>query len=63
MLIGKGVILMFKFYMGLAIMCAIFSIMAVFFSDHGAALATVFLGMGGAFMAIAFVTANPESRW
>lgn len=54
---------MFKYYLGIAIMCALFAVVAVFFSEHAATLATIFLGMGGAFLAIAFVTAGPESRW
>lgn len=54
---------MFKFYTGIAIMCALFALMAVFFSASAATLATVFLGMAGAFIAIAFVTSGPKSRW
>lgn len=54
---------MFKYYTGIGIMCALFALMAAFFSDNGAALATIFLGMGGAFVAIGFVTAGPGSRW
>jgi len=54
---------LFKFYLGIAIMCVIFSVAAVFFSEHSATLATVFLGMSGAFVAIAFVTSGREHRW
>ncbi|MCL6625025.1 hypothetical protein [Alicyclobacillus shizuokensis] len=54
---------MFKYYLGIAIMCAFFAILALFFSQHAATLATVFLAMGGAFVAIAFVTSGPEHRW
>jgi len=54
---------MFKYYLGIAVMCALFSIMALFFSQDASTLATVFLGMAGAFIAIAFVTSGRESRW
>lgn len=52
---------MFKYYTGIAIMCVIFAILALFFSSNAATLATIFLGLAGAFVAIAFVTA--DSRW
>lgn len=54
---------MFKYYLGLAIMCVIFSVMAAFFSDHGQTLTTIFLAMAGAFVAIGFVTSGRKSRW
>lgn len=54
---------MFKYYLGLAIMCVIFSVMAAFFSDHGTTLTTIFLAMGGAFVALGFVTSGRASRW
>ncbi|MCF8563698.1 hypothetical protein LLE49_02950 [Alicyclobacillus tolerans] len=54
---------MFKYYLGIAIMCAIFSVLAVFFSAHAATLATIFLAMAGAFIAVAFVTSGREHRW
>jgi predicted phage tail protein len=54
---------LFKYYLGIAIMCALFALTALFFSANAATLATVFLGMAGAFVAIAFVTSGPESRW
>ncbi|MBX5436164.1 MAG: hypothetical protein IRZ33_02990 [Alicyclobacillaceae bacterium] len=54
---------MFKYYMGIAIMCAIFALMALFFSSRAATLATIYMGMAGAFIAIAFVTSGRESRW
>lgn len=44
-------------------MCAFFAILALFFSENAAKLATVFLGMCGAFIAIAFVTSGREHRW
>jgi uncharacterized membrane protein len=53
----------FKYYLGIAIMCAIFAVLALFFSAHAATLASIFLGMGGAFLALAFVTSGPEHRW
>jgi len=53
----------FKYYTGIAIMCMIFALMAVFFSLQAATLATVFIGMAGAFVAIAFVTSDAKSRW
>ncbi|MCL6592405.1 MAG: hypothetical protein K6T31_00380 [Alicyclobacillus sp.] len=54
---------MFKYYCGIAIMCAFFAVLALFFSANASTLATVYLGMAAAFIAIAFVTAGPESRW
>ncbi|MCL6547862.1 MAG: hypothetical protein K6T30_03015 [Alicyclobacillus sp.] len=54
---------MFKYYMGIAVMCGIFALMALFFSAHAATLATIYMGMAGAFIAIAFVTSGRESRW
>lgn len=44
-------------------MCVIFAVMAIFFSADAATVAVVFLAMAGAFLAIAFVTSGPESRW
>lgn len=58
-----GVITLFKYYFGIGIMCTIFSVMALFFSEHAGTLATIYLGMAGAFLAIAFVTSGSESRW
>lgn len=52
---------MFKYYSGIAIMCIIFAVLALFFSANAATLASIFFGMAGAFVAIAFVTA--DSRW
>lgn len=52
---------MFRYYTGIAIMCVVFALLAVFFSDHAITLTTIFLSMAAAFMAIAFVTA--DSRW
>lgn len=54
---------LFKYYLGISIMCVIFAIMAIFFSVNAATLAVVFLAMAGAFLAIAFVTSGRESRW
>lgn len=54
---------MFKYYLGIAIMCAFFSVLALFFSVDATKLATIFLGMCGAFIAIAFVTSGREHRW
>ncbi|MCL6631277.1 MAG: hypothetical protein K6T63_01470 [Alicyclobacillus herbarius] len=54
---------MFKYYLGIAIMCVFFALTALFFSQHAATLATIFLAMSGAFVALAFVTSGPEHRW
>lgn len=53
----------FKYYTGIAIMCAVFAVMALFFSQNAATLASIFIGMAGAFVAIGFVTSGRESRW
>ncbi|QQE76894.1 hypothetical protein [Alicyclobacillus sp. SO9] len=52
---------MFRYYTGIAIMCVVFAVMALFFSDHRTTMTTIFLAMAAAFEAIAFVTA--DSRW
>ncbi|MCL6442828.1 MAG: hypothetical protein K6T83_05110 [Alicyclobacillus sp.] len=54
---------MFKYYLGIAIMCSLFAVLALFFSQNAPTLATIFLGMAGAFVAIAFVTSGRQSRW
>lgn len=54
---------MFKFYLGIAIMCGLFAVAALFFSQHAPTLAAIFLGMAGAFVALAFVTSGREARW
>lgn len=55
---------MFRFYFGVGIMCVIFSVVSLLLSNIGGEmLATVFIAMGGAFLAIAFVTSGPHSRW
>jgi hypothetical protein len=59
----KGCRRMFKFYLGISIMCALFAVLAIFFSDKASTVTSIFLGMTGAFMAIAFVTSGKESRW
>ncbi|WP_018131965.1 hypothetical protein [Effusibacillus pohliae] len=54
---------MFRYYLGISIMCVIFALFALFLSEKPAAIATVFVGIAGAFLSIAFITAGPESRW
>ncbi|MGZ4106104.1 MAG: hypothetical protein ACXVDJ_11350 [Tumebacillaceae bacterium] len=54
---------MFRYYLGIAIMCVVFAIFSVILSDNAAAMSTVMVGFAGAFMAIAFITSGPESRW
>lgn len=54
---------MFRYYLGIAIMCAIFAVFALLLSHNAAALAAVFVGIAGAFLSIAFITSGPESRW
>ncbi|MCL6515748.1 hypothetical protein [Alicyclobacillus sp.] len=54
---------LFKYYAGIAIMCAVFAVLALFFSANAATLATIFMGMAAAFIAIGFVTSGPDSRW
>jgi hypothetical protein len=49
--------------MGIAIMCIIMASFGVLLSEHAAAYATIIVGFAGAFMAIAFITSGPESRW
>ncbi|PWK14409.1 hypothetical protein C7459_105166 [Tumebacillus permanentifrigoris] len=54
---------MYRYYMGIAIMCVVFAAFGVLLSEHAAAYATIIFGFAGAFMAIAFITSGPESRW
>lgn len=54
---------MYRYYMGIAIMALIFAGFGILLSDHAAAFATILVGFAGAFMAIAFITSGPESRW
>lgn len=54
---------MLKFFSGVAIMCAVFAVFAVFFSQHGLQLASIYAGMGLVFLGIGFLTRSPKSRW
>jgi hypothetical protein len=54
---------LFKYYMGICVMCLIFAVVALFFSANAGTMAVVYLSMAGAFLAIAFVTSGRESRW
>ena len=54
---------MYRFYMGIALMCLMFAVFGLLLSFNSAAFATVMLGFAGAFLAIAFITSGPESRW
>ncbi|GAX91820.1 hypothetical protein [Effusibacillus lacus] len=54
---------MFRYYLGISIMCVIFAVFALFLAHEPAALATIFVGIAGAFLSIAFITSGPESRW
>lgn len=54
---------MFKYFSGIAIMCVVFAVMAVFYSNHGFQLASIYLGVGCAFFGVAVLTASPKSRW
>jgi hypothetical protein len=53
----------FKYYTGIAVMCTIFAVMALFFSANAPTLAAIFMAMAGAFVAIGFVTSDRKSRW
>ena len=54
---------MYRYYMGIAIMCMMFALFGILLSANAAAYATITLGFAGAFLAIAFITSGPESRW
>ncbi|MFC4767334.1 hypothetical protein [Effusibacillus consociatus] len=56
---------MFRYYLGISIMCAVFALFSLLLAhaESAAALATIFVGIAGAFLAIAFITSGPESRW
>jgi hypothetical protein len=53
----------FRYYLGISIMLAIFAVFSLFLSTNPAAVATIYIGIAGAFLAIAFITSGPESRW
>ncbi len=44
-------------------MCGVFAVLAIFFSQHGLQLASIYVGMGLVFLGIGFLTKNPKSRW
>lgn len=54
---------MYRYYMGIAIMSLIFGLFGMILSNNAAAFSTIMVGFSGAFMAIAFITSGPESRW
>ncbi|BCJ85769.1 hypothetical protein skT53_07540 [Effusibacillus dendaii] len=54
---------LFRYYLGIAIMCLAFALFAMFLSANPAAVASIYVGIAGAFLAIAFITSGPESRW
>lgn len=56
---------MFRYYFSIGIMCVIFAVFSLLLSSQasGEMLATIFIGIGGGFLAIAFITATPDSRW
>lgn len=54
---------MYRYYLGIAIICCVFAIFSVILSDNAAAMTTIMVGFAGAFMAIGFMTSDPESRW
>jgi len=54
---------MYRYYFGIAIMCVMFALFGLFLSSNAAAFTTIMVGFAGAFMAIAFITSGPESRW
>ena len=54
---------MLKFYLGIALMCVAYAIMAVFFSEHAAILITILLGIALIFVIIAFLTRGSKWRW
>ncbi|TCP59493.1 hypothetical protein EV586_101712 [Tumebacillus sp. BK434] len=54
---------MYRYYMGIALMCLVMAVFGLLLSVNAAAFATILVGFAGAFLAIAFITAGPESRW
>ena len=60
---GKGGIPVYRYYMGIAIMSLFFGLFGMILSENAAAFSTIMVGFAGAFMAIAFITSGPESRW
>ncbi|MGB8955511.1 MAG: hypothetical protein WCC10_09055 [Tumebacillaceae bacterium] len=54
---------MYRYYMGIAIMSLFFGLFGMILSENAAAFSTIMVGFAGAFMAIAFITSGPESRW
>ena len=54
---------MFKMYFGVGIMCVIFAVFSLLMGAAPVTLATIFIGLAGVLLAVAFVTASPGSRW
>ncbi len=54
---------MLKFYLGIAMMCVAYALMATFFSQHVLTLDTIFLCMAFVFTLIALFTRGAKWRW
>lgn len=54
---------MFRMYFGVGIMCILFAVFSLLLSANSAIVATVFIALAGVCLAVAFITARPESRW
>ncbi|HEU4963446.1 MAG TPA: hypothetical protein VFV52_06225 [Bacilli bacterium] len=54
---------MYRYYLGIAIMCVVFAVFALLLASKPVLLAAIFTAFAGGFLAIAYITSGPESRW
>lgn len=54
---------MFRYYLGISFMSLIFFVFALLLSHDAAKVATIYVGFAAAFLAVAFISSGPESRW
>lgn len=54
---------MLKFYLGVAIMCLVFAVLAAFFSQHAPILCSIFIALGLVFAIIAVLARGAKWRW
>lgn len=54
---------MYRYYLGVAMVMLVIAGFSFVLSAHAAAVATVFVGLAAAFVAVAYITSGQESRW
>lgn len=54
---------MYRYYLGIALMCVVFAVFSLLLSVKPVLMGAIFTAFAGGFLAIAFITSGPESRW